>query len=290
MKWIGDQSVNVVVDGLEVSHGGAGGSEKKGNAILECGSVEGVCCWEFEVTGGEGLWVGVGTQENFGPGYKMKGLLFGGPGNLSDGGSLVKGQWGPKLNQGDKICLRQEVNTDSVSVAFSKNGNGLGVAFDIKGWSDGVNLKPIVSLDTPGQTVKIRQVSPSLPMESFMPSFNTTEGILGTWTGPDTKLTITSESGTGQWRLGAKVANSLSCTVTEQPSGGFSASQVVSTKMMPPPNLIEREKCMKEMLDGLTNITRENNELRLTAGSKSEIFTQSSGSSAATKEMIRWMK
>ena len=40
--------------------------------------------------GGGGMWVGVATEDRFGPGYGLKGLLYGGPGNLSDGGSLVQ--------------------------------------------------------------------------------------------------------------------------------------------------------------------------------------------------------
>ena len=46
------------------------------------------------------------TDNNFGPSYGMNGLIFGGPGNLSDGGSLVTGGWGPKFKAGDTGCLK----------------------------------------------------------------------------------------------------------------------------------------------------------------------------------------
>ena len=36
------------------------------------------------ITGGGGMWVGVGTEETFGPGWTMKGLLYGGPGRELD--------------------------------------------------------------------------------------------------------------------------------------------------------------------------------------------------------------
>ena len=81
--------------GGEVKHGGAVGAEKKGNAIwMDKQEGEGVHCWTFDISGGSGMWIGVGTEENFGSGYKLKGLLYGGPGNLSDGGALVSGHWG----------------------------------------------------------------------------------------------------------------------------------------------------------------------------------------------------
>jgi len=290
MEWIVDQSGHSVVDGLEVRHGGTGGSEKKGNAILERGDVVGVTCWEFDVTGGQGMWIGLGTKDNFGPGYGMKGLLYGGPGNLSDGGSLIQGNWGPKFGQGDKIGLRLEVNGDNVIIAFSKNGTGLGVAFDIQGWSDGAGLRPIVSLDSPGQSIKIEEISSALPLEAYSLPTTVPEGISGTWSGTGCQLNIEPESVAGQWRLGVTVANSISCVVTELPGGGFSASEARSTMMMPPPHLEEREEYIKMMMEGLTNITREGEGLKLTAGDKSEMFTWAPGASPATKEMIRWIK
>eukprot|EP00091_Calanus_sinicus_P015661 TRINITY_DN34159_c0_g1_i1.p1 TRINITY_DN34159_c0_g1~~TRINITY_DN34159_c0_g1_i1.p1 ORF type:complete len:103 (-),score=34.39 TRINITY_DN34159_c0_g1_i1:135-443(-) len=100
MSWTVDETGNAVGSGEEVKHGGAVGAEKKGNAIWMDDKVgEGVHCWSFEISGGKGLWIGVGTEENFGSGYKLKGLLYGGPGNLSDGGSLVLGTGGLSLEK-----------------------------------------------------------------------------------------------------------------------------------------------------------------------------------------------
>ena len=77
------------------------------------------------------MWIGVGTEENFVSGYKLKGLLYEGRGNLSDGGALVSGNWGPKYGQGDKIGMRLEVSGDHTTLAFFKNGSGLGGAYAI---------------------------------------------------------------------------------------------------------------------------------------------------------------
>ena len=49
-----------------------------------------VAVWRFKITQGKGIWIGVGTEDGFAESYRIKGLLFGGPGNLSDGGALVK--------------------------------------------------------------------------------------------------------------------------------------------------------------------------------------------------------
>ena len=36
----------------------------------------------------------------------LQGLLYGGPGNLSDGSSLVTGHWGPKFATGDNVGMK----------------------------------------------------------------------------------------------------------------------------------------------------------------------------------------
>ena len=83
------------------------------------GRVRGVV-WRIEE--GAGMWIGVAEEAKFGPGYQLKvipgsqiffslsrqGLLYGGPGNLSDGSSLVTGHWGPKFASGDNIGMKVE--------------------------------------------------------------------------------------------------------------------------------------------------------------------------------------
>eukprot|EP00091_Calanus_sinicus_P025263 TRINITY_DN9537_c0_g1_i1.p2 TRINITY_DN9537_c0_g1~~TRINITY_DN9537_c0_g1_i1.p2 ORF type:complete len:121 (-),score=42.00 TRINITY_DN9537_c0_g1_i1:463-825(-) len=119
MSWTVDTSGNTVASGGEVKHGGVEGWEKKGNAMWMDEKVrEGVHCWSFDIVGGNGMWLGVSTDENFGPGYKLKGLMYGGPGNLSDGGALVTGQWGPGFGEGDKIGMRLEVAGDSHNIGI----------------------------------------------------------------------------------------------------------------------------------------------------------------------------
>ncbi|CAE7754408.1 unnamed protein product, partial [Symbiodinium pilosum] len=49
---------------------------------------------------GDGPFIGIGSMENFAQGYKCKGLLFGGPGNLSNGSAALKTQFGEEVSKG----------------------------------------------------------------------------------------------------------------------------------------------------------------------------------------------
>merc|ERR1712106_1257096 len=257
MSWTVDQSGNALASGGELKHGGAAGSEKKGNAMWMDDKVgEGVHGWSFDISGGSGMWIGVGTEENFGAGYKLKGLLYGGPGNLSDGGALITGHWGPKFAPGDKIGMRLEVSGEHATLAFSKNGSGLGVAYDITGWTGGPPA-----------------------------------GIAGSWQldGENKWELSIEQGGPGQWRVGVKVSNSMSCSVTEG-NGVFSAGPVMATQMMPPPELHDLETSVMQLLSCITGIARDGDKLLVTAGDRSEVFTVAAGSSPASKDQVRWMK
>ena len=288
MSWTVDTSANVVVDEGGVRYeGGDGGAEKKGNAIWIDEVVDEVQCWNFKITGGSGVWLGVGTEDNFGPGYQLRGLMFGGPGNLSDGGALVTGHWGPRLGAGDDVVMRLEVRGDNITLAFSRNGEGLGVAYHIQGWGGG-QLRPVVSLDSPGQGV-VMSAGPVCGLECMAPAPGPAPGIAGRWQhqGGECLLSV-EEEGPGVWRVGIKVSNSMSCTVTET-GGVFSAGPVRSTRMMPSPEMQGMEARFRELLGGITRIAREGVGLVVTAGEVSEHFTVAADPTPATKDRVRWM-
>ena len=71
----------------------------------------------------------------------------------------------------------------------------------------------------------------------------------------EVKLTIKSE-GEGKWRVQAKVANNMSNMVTEE-NGVFTPGPVMSTRMMPPPELQELERKMSDLLSGLNKIYKD---------------------------------
>ena len=99
--------------------GGNGGGDSKGNALWVDGE-GGPGEWLWKIEEGNGMWIGVAEEARFGPGYQLKvsslnsisvklplqGLLYGGPGNLSDGSSLVTGHWGPKFATGDNVGMK----------------------------------------------------------------------------------------------------------------------------------------------------------------------------------------
>ena len=76
--------------------------------------------------------------------------------------------------------------------------------------------------------------------------------------GKEVSLTIKAE-GEGKWRVHAKVANNMSTLVTEK-DGVFTAGPVMSTRMMPPPELQELEREISNLLGGLTNIFKDGEE------------------------------
>merc|ERR1712130_92169 len=144
--------------------------------------------------------------------------------------------------------------------------------------------------DKPGMSVKIQEISPAPPLESFSLSTAVPEGIAGNWTAPDCQLNIEPEGESGKWRVSAQVGNSIGCVVTEQPGGGFSSGDLMSTMMMPPPHLQQREENIKMFLEQLTKITRVGDKLLLVASDMVEEFSWALGAPAATKDAIRWIK
>jgi len=281
MAWKPDNSGRVAINGSEVRYVGTESGDNKGNAIWvdeTGGSGE----WIWTVLEGASMWVGVAEEGNFGPGYAMKGLMYGGPGNLSDGGSLVTGHWGPKLCNGDQIGMKLEVSSDRVILSFSLNSKGLGPAFDIQGWNGGV-LRPVVSLDDPGQAISLAPSSGG----NFNASTEVGPGIEGTWSADNLLVSIEAD-GEDTWKLAAKVGNSLMCKVTKS-GDGFTSGPIASTRMMPPPHLQARENAVKQLLEGLTDITREGEGLRLSAGSVSELLGVSSRPGPATRDRINYL-
>jgi len=293
-SWKVDDSGNAKVDLADfntVRHGGAEGPEKKGNARFYHKG-PGVGYWEFKVLGSGGFWLGVTTEANFGPGYGMKGLFFGGPGNLSDGGSLVESGWGPKMEEGDVIGMRLEQKDGNTTLAFSKNGKGLGTAFDIQGWDEGVFV-PAVSLEKPGQGVTIDDMGgPDLEyMQPELQPIRTT--IEGTWKldrpGVEDHVFEMIKDPNGHWMAHCTVGNIMSCDL-EGDGPEFKAGGVRSTMMMPPPHLEELEREMGALMEGITRVELELGSIVVTSGGNTFRFNEfNKVIKPATKDMVNWM-
>ena len=73
-------------------------------------------------------------------------------------------------------------------------------------------------------------------------------------------VTATLEIAAGQgaeggWRVSAKVGNRMNCQLREE-GGRLKAGPVISTRMMPPPELRELENNVSDILGNLTDIQR----------------------------------
>ena len=107
-------------------------------------------------------------------------------------------------------------------LAFSKNESGLGVAFDISGYS-GMEFCPAVSMDEAGQGVTIsKTVTASL--DTFQPVPPPRQGVEGDWQGRF-KLMI-EKNGEGAWYIAAEVANIKSCNVNQGADGNLCLDQL----------------------------------------------------------------
>eukprot|EP00438_Fugacium_kawagutii_P019516 Skav235649 [mRNA] locus=scaffold358:689272:691310:+ [translate_table: standard] len=105
-------------------------SERKFNALCEVGFSSGTEYFEIEVVQGSGAFIGVTTKAGFLEGYKIKGLFFGGPGNLSNGSAGLRTQFGQEVKPGSVIGVTLDLTDDkSVGITFWEGDTCLGEAF-----------------------------------------------------------------------------------------------------------------------------------------------------------------
>jgi len=124
-------------------------------------------------------WIGLTDLQKFKKGWSFRGLMFGGPGNLSDGGGLLQGEFGPGLKEGDTVGMLVKFEEGKLKVYFDIDGKPLGLAFDLAasviGASGGF---PAVHFSGPGQATieKCAEIPSNLSRPE--PVFN---GIEGDW-------------------------------------------------------------------------------------------------------------
>jgi len=237
------------------------------------------------------MWFGLGTEDKFGPGYRLKGLLYGGPGNLSDRGSLVTGGWGPRLAEGDTVDMRMTLTGGSLRLEFSLNNSYLGTAFTIDNWTWG-QARPVVSLSSTGARVTIS----SLEEEQFpvRVTTSTSEGVTGKWTcvTEDYSLCLSQIEGSSNvLGLSVRVGNSMNCKIEAKEDGSWvMAGPAMTTQMMPPPEVYEREKKVFSLFSGISSISRAGTELRVSFSSgESHCYQPQARPGPATRERVNWM-
>ena len=99
-------------------------------------------------------------------GWGCKGLFLGGPGNTSNGGGLVQGNFGEKVAAGSVVGVLVEPravnqNTRSVAVTFYQDGRCLGQAFDSSMQDPDAEIFPVVRANDDGDAFTISMARPA---------------------------------------------------------------------------------------------------------------------------------
>merc|ERR1712179_31998 len=103
-------------------------------------------------------------------------------------------------------------------------------------------------------------------------TFVTTFTMEGKWQADQVKLELTAE-GEGVWHLSAHVANTMNCKVTKA-GDSYSAGLVSSTRMLPPPDLQEREREVSNLLANLNSISLEGGQLKIASDSSALLLVR----------------
>ncbi|CAK9014403.1 unnamed protein product [Durusdinium trenchii] len=264
-------------DGSEAVQDGQDGSfhvsgKAKGDAPVCALYSEAISSGEyFEVTCEqlkESAFIGISTEAAFAKGYKCRGLFFGGPGNLANGGGLLRGNFGDGLQTGSVVGFLSDIESSTVKVTVYQGGRCLGQAFESPLQDPSAPIFPVIQAKADGDKFRIVKATP--PKERRREPAGGSHFAVGTWrveklmVGPElgefplaskmdgkpVLLTI-KEAEDKKFHLSAKVANTINFQVVlkEDPSAApFEAVEVaggMSTMMMGTPGEMEVESVLK---------------------------------------------
>lgn len=257
----------------------------KFNAIYKDGAglstTSGPLCFDVKIVEGSEVWVGLTDAAHFGDGWKCKSFSYGG--NLSDGGALLRQNFGPPLQAGDVLSVRAELlrqpsdGVYTLAIWFAHNGVGLGQAFKLEDLSDTVlgPLFPLISFSSGPATAVItrRWWAPRWRFEQ--PEASARESMEGDWeadastvlgaasTLPPVIFTVDTRRWVLSGRAGANsFAVQLSASAPHAAQGGVRA-----TMMMPPPELAALDRATGNVLGAVDGVALDGaNALRLSLG------------------------
>lgn len=221
-------------------------------------------------------FIGVASEKGFAPGYKCKGLFFGGPGNLSSGGALVRPGFGKPIKKGAVIGVLVQISEEAVTVVFYQNGRCLGPGF-VAERSVPSDVFPVVSTSSDGDRFAIRFPSTVPDIRDRQPEGGAkSHPAQGAWAlmkmmvGPElgefplsdrmeggTAVLTVEGVGSGKFRFSVKVCNNMrveASSETDESLAPFDSLRVglpMSTKMMGPPGPMEVENLLGEGLGKL---------------------------------------
>jgi len=274
MAWVDDGSCAVKVDGEECKIDGAPAGSPA-NAYfgkpLSSGDYFEIDILETK----QSPFIGITSSAAFAEGWKCKGLLFGGPGNLSDGSALVRGEFGEEIKKGMTVGTLLKMDSGSITVTFYQEGRCLGPAFIAKRLSDAAIFPLVHGRD--GDHFRIRFPDTVPTMESRQAkSGEAVHPAEGTWAlkqlcvGPElhefplaakmegetVMLKITETSPT--FSFSARVINNLNFVATSMADAGLAPFEkleipgpLISTQMMGPESMMEVETKISEGLQNL---------------------------------------
>jgi hypothetical protein len=259
-------------------------------------------CVEAHVVEGGEVWFGLADERHFGKGWACHGFSYGG--NLSDGGALLRSQFGPRLEAGSVVALRSEVADGVLHVHVRVNGVGLGKAFQVALPPDVGPLFHLVSFSTGPARVRVVRTS-CPPIESFLRGGGASAARAtpaGDWALATAALLppaaaaplsdVVFSVDARRWALSARVANTMSVQLgAAAPHAG--TGQVATTKMMPPPELQQLESSVLTLLQHVQGISLADGgqalDLQCAAGTKRLRAVDKTFSPVLADE-INWMR
>lgn len=271
--WVSDGSPEIVIDGTEAQCQLESSGGNVYNALWkesEAGVSSGTHYWKVHVADlKDSIFVGLTSLDKFKKGWAVKGLFYGGPGNLSNGSALIVSGFGKHIKSGDTVGILVVFADEKLKVYFDHNGSSLGQAFDLPA-SVLNGVFPVVHFSGKGKA-SISKVS-EIPAD-LTRSVPVYEGIEGDWRcqelngqPPVTDATLgifKSESACDgkTYRIGLHVVNRTNGGIrfeggTWQPTG-----PMMSTRMLGPPEFMTLEDQMGKLIGSPSTVKLEGTSL-----------------------------
>jgi len=266
--WIHDGSSGFTINGNIVSYLDNEGCDNVFNCMWQEGDgvSSGKHYWKIHFhTLEDGAGVGLTSRDHFKQGYACKAIKY--LGNLSNGGALLIGNFGPSPTAGDVLGILAVFEGDRLKVYIDVNGKSLGLAFNVPA-STFKSIFPLVSFHKSGSATCTKQTDIPIYTDRAPTTF---VGIEGDW-----KLTNFQEKGVtvalqssptckirkqeeNKFSWHAKVCNNLGTTLSRV-DGKWKASATRATMMLGPPELMKLEHSVSGLIEGVRIVEVEAND------------------------------
>eukprot|EP00978_Attheya_sp_CCMP212_P012428 scaffold31041_cov56-Attheya_sp.AAC.3 len=234
--------------------------------------------------------VGVVQKGEFQPGWKTKGMFYNG--NVTNGSAGLIIGFGDYLKEGDKVgVLLQRLGSGAVQTVFYLNDTCLGAAFRLGEGSIDPDQAFYPCLHVTGKAKIAFQVPDDLPDDTDRKSKHEPGSYGGDWklekclTGPelgeftlppDHDIILHFKGELPKLQFSAKVGNNLGCSIEIVGKGeGFDKIEVgpiMSTLMMPPPELVEVEQLLFQSLPTLYKMILSSDTSLVMTGTTTELI------------------